>query len=81
MQHKAVYLLFWKFTLNVSCVNHIHHQEPPVLVIFFCAATSLQRGQASFATLDGGSCTVPEAVVTVLLTPDGGCDGHPKYVD
>jgi len=38
----------------------------------FCAATSLQRGQA-FAKLDGGSCTVPEAVVTVLCSPDDGC--------
>jgi len=24
------------------------------------------------ATLEGGSCTVPEAVVTVLYTPDDG---------
>ena len=39
--------------------------------IFLCAATSLQRGQV--ATLEGGSCTVPEAVVTVLCTPDDGC--------
>ena len=39
----------------------------------FCAATSLQRGQASMATLEGGSCTVPEAVVTVLCTPQNGC--------
>ena len=31
----------------------------------FCATTSLQRGQAS--------CTVPEAVVAVLCTPDDGC--------
>ena len=27
MQHKAVYLLFCKFTLHVSGVNHTHHQE------------------------------------------------------
>ena len=27
MQHKAVYLLFWKFTLHVLGVNHIHHLE------------------------------------------------------
>jgi len=39
----------------------------------FCAAISLQRGQASLATLEGGSCTVPEAVVTVLCTADDGC--------
>ena len=27
MQHKAVCLLFWKFSLNVSGVSHTHHQE------------------------------------------------------
>ena len=27
MQHKAVYLLFCKFTEHVSGVNHTHHQE------------------------------------------------------
>jgi len=27
MQHKAVYLLFCKFTLHVSGANHTHHQE------------------------------------------------------
>jgi len=27
MKHKAVYLLFCKFTLHVSAVNHTHHQE------------------------------------------------------
>ena len=54
MQHKAVYLLFCKFTLHVSGVNHTHHQEytklqlqPPVLVMVCCAYTSLQRGQVS----------------------------------
>jgi len=70
MQHKAVYLLFCKFTLHVLGVNHTHHQEytklqlqPPVLVIL-CAATSLQRGQA--ATLEGGNCTKN-------MTSTGGC--------
>ena len=38
----------------------------------FYAATSCQRDPASWATLEGGSCTVPEAVVTVLCTPDDG---------
>ena len=28
---------------------------------------------SSLATLEGGSCTVPEAVVTVLCSPDDGC--------
>ena len=31
--------------------------------------------------LDGGSCTVSEAVVTVLCTPDNGCGWHPKHVE
>jgi len=42
MQNKAVYLLFCKFTLHVSGVNHTHHQvytklklQLPVVVIFF----------------------------------------------
>ena len=39
----------------------------------FCASTSLHRGQASLATLEGASFTVPETVVTVLCTPDDGC--------
>jgi len=41
--------------------------------LIFCASTSFQRGHASLATLEGGSCTVPETVVTVLCAPDYGC--------
>ena len=33
MQHKAVYLLFCKFTLHVSGVNHTHHQEYATLYL------------------------------------------------
>jgi len=77
MQHKAVYLLFCKFTLHVSGVNHtgVHKTVTSASGTghIFCAATSLHRGQASLATVEGGSCTVPEAVVTVLCTPDDGC--------
>jgi len=53
--------------------------------LYFCTATSLKRGQASLATLEGGSCTkiwpVPEAVVTVLCTPDDWFGWHPKHVE
>jgi hypothetical protein len=39
----------------------------------------------NLATLEGGSCTniwpFPEAVVTVLCTPDDGCGWHPKHVE
>jgi len=66
MQHKAVYLLFCKFTLHVWSGNHI----------------PLQRGQG-LATLEVAAqkiWPVPEAVVTVLCTPDDGCVWHPKCV-
>jgi len=43
--------------------------------------TFLQRGHTILATLEGGSCTVPEAVVTVLCTPDDGCRRHSKHVE
>ena len=50
-------------------------------------ATSLQRSQASLATLEWKEVAsqkkwpVPEAVVTVLCTPDAGCGWHPKHVE
>ena len=77
MQYKAVYLLFCKFTLHVSGVNHTHHQEHTKLYYslrywscFLCSC--LPPMWPSLATLEGGSCTVPEAVVTVLCSPDEG---------
>ena len=35
----------------------------------------------SLTTLEGGSCTAPEAVVTVLCTLDDGCGWHAKHVE
>ena len=32
-------------------------------------------------TAASGTGPVPEAAVTVLCTPDDGCDGHPKHVE
>jgi len=46
----------------------------------FCAATSLQSGQASLVTLEEVAA-VPEALVIVLCTPDDGCGWHPKHVE
>ena len=46
---------------------------------FLCSC--LPSTRPSLATLEGGSCTVPEAVVTVLCTPDDGCGWHPKHVE
>ena len=62
MQHKAVYLLFCKFTLHVSGVNpssRINKTQTTASGTYhiFCAGTSLQCGQASLAMLEGGSWT------------------------
>jgi len=46
----------------------------------FCAASFLQRGQASLATAAQKIWPVLEAVVTVLCTHDG-CGWHPKHVE
>ena len=77
MQRKAVYLLFCKFTLNVSGAKphpssgvHKTVTRASGTGHIFCAATSLQHSQASSATL--------EAVVTVLCTPDDGCGLTPE---
>jgi len=47
---------------------------------------SVQLPPSNVATLEGGSCTKkiwpgPEAVVTVLCTPDDGCGWYPKHVE
>ena len=47
--------------------------------IFLCSY--LPPTWPSLATLEGGSYTVPEAVVTVLCTPDDGCGWNPKHVE
>ena len=50
----------------------------------YCAATSLQRDQAWLRWNEVAVqkiCPVPEAVVTVLCTPDDGCSWHPNHVE
>jgi len=83
-QYRRLYLQFWrkvcllfcKFTLHVSGVNHTHHQEYTKLYL---------QPPVHVATLEGGSYTkvlpVPEALVTVLCTPDDGYGWHPKHIE
>jgi len=79
MQHKTVYLLFCKFTLHVSGINLTPHQEykklylqPPVLCSYLPPPWP-SLDWLGLATFVGSSCTVPEAVDTVLCNPDDGC--------
>jgi len=48
---------------------------------FLCSYLSPTWPSPNLATLEGGSCTVPEDVVTVLCTADDGCGWHPKDVE
>jgi len=78
--HKAVYLLFCKFTQHVSGVNHTHHQDyiklqlqPPVLVKLAWP----RRREVGARNL----WPVPETVVTFLCNPDDRCGWHQKHVE
>jgi len=51
MQHKAVYLLFYKFTLRVSGVNRTHHKSTQNFN--YSLRYFLQRGQATSLHLVG----------------------------
>jgi len=93
MQNKAVYLLFCKFTLNVSGVNHTHHQSSTQKCNYslrYCAATFPPPPLPNVAKVAWPRwreaaaqkiLPVPEAVVTVLCTPDDGFGWHPKHVE
>jgi len=71
-----VHYMFW-----VSATPIIRSTQNWNYSLRYCAATSLQHGQASLDILEGGSWLVPEVVVTVLCTPDDGCGWHPKHVE
>jgi len=57
-----------KTVTTASGTGHFFVQLPPSNV-------------AKLGHLEGGSYTVPEAVVTVLCSPDDGCGWHPKHLE
>ena len=74
MQHKAVYLLFYKFTLHVSGVNHnpssgVHKTVTTAFStghIFLCSCLP-PTWPSYLATLEGGSCFALHLVGQLLL--------------
>ena len=62
--------MFWVSTTPI--IRSTQNCNCSLRIIFFVLP--------SLTTLEGGSCTVPEAVVTVLCAPDG-CGWHPKHVE
>jgi len=78
MQHKEICLLFCKFTLHVSGVNHTHHQV--YIKLTTASGTGHMFVQLPPSNVAKWSCwrevaaqklwPVPEAVVTVWCTPD-----------
>jgi len=73
MQHKVsiYYSASPLYMFRVSTTTIIWSTQNFNYILWYCAATSLQSDH--LATLEGGSCTVTQAVVTVLCTPDDGC--------
>ena len=86
MQHKVVYIIL---QVHSTCFGFQPHTSSGVHKtvttasgtghIFLCSY--LPPTWPNLATLEGGSYTVPEAVVTVLCTPDDGCGWHPKHAE
>ena len=78
--------IYRKITLHVSGVQRTHYQEyiklqlqPLVQVIVY--EEQISSNVAKIWPLWRKVVAVPEAAVTVLCTPDDGCDGHPKHVE
>jgi len=61
------------YVFRMSTTTIIRSAQKCKYSLRYCAPTSLQRDQATLVTLEGGRCTVPEAVFTVLCTPDDVC--------
>ena len=80
MQHKAVYLLFCKFTTCFGCQLHpssgVHKTVTTASgtgnIFVQLPPSNVANPAWPLAMLEGGSCTVLEAVVTVLCI-DNGC--------
>ena len=78
-QYEGIYLL----QNHSTCFGCPSHQSSgvhkTVTAASDTATTFIQRGQ--IWPHSRKVVAVPEAAVTVLCTPDDGCDGHPKYIE
>jgi len=74
-------ILFIILQVHSTCFGYQPHPSSAVHKTVTTASGTVQLPPSSLATLEGGSCTVPEAVVTVLCTPDDGCGWHPEHVE
>ena len=73
-------LLSCKFTTCFVCQPHPSSGVHKTVTTAFDTVQLPPSDVATLAT-EGGSCTVPEAVFTVLCTPDDGCGWHTKHVE
>ena len=72
------------YMFRVSTTSVIRNTQNCNYSLRYCAATSLQRGQAWPRWREVAVqkiWSVPEAVVTVLCTPYDGCGWHPIHVE
>jgi len=85
MQHKAVYYSagsLYMFRVSTTPISRSTQNSNYSLRYWsYILCGYLPQTWPGLAMLEGGSCTVPEAVVTVLCIPDDGCGWQPKYVE
>jgi len=80
-QNSVIALVFSKDpTCSILCKQNICIIEYLFISNLFNDADHIFLCSYLSPTLEGGSYTVPEAVVTVLCIPDDGCGWHPKHV-
>jgi len=65
--------LFIILQIHSTCFGCQSHPSSGVHKNVTTASGTVQLPTSNVTTLEGGSCTVPDAVVTVLCTPDDGC--------
>jgi len=79
----SLFIILYMF--RVSTTPIIRSKQNCNYSLRYWSATSFQCGQASSATLEVVAAQkiwpVPEAVFTVLCTPDDGYGWHPKHVE
>ena len=63
--------------VSISCVINARNHETEIYTLHVSGVLIRPRWRKVVALL---LLPVPEAAITVLCTPDDGCDGHPKHV-
>ena len=82
MQQYAVIYLLQNYSTCFGCPLHPSSGVHKTLTAASYTSHTVKYKSMNFCTLQYDPVwPVPEAAVTVLCTPDNGCDGHPEHVE